>query len=97
MTAARANRAQQRALKETPKRNVFSSSVSKVHILETDLRLCPCGICSVHPAENLLLRRCVLTIQYVVQPTLVKMCLIQSTTVQMCRLVPRAFLQLVRK
>lgn len=44
MTAVKADRAQQRALKETPKLNVFSSPVSKVHILETDLHLCPCGI-----------------------------------------------------
>lgn len=58
MTAAKADRAQQRALKETPKLNVFSSPVSKVHILKTDLHLCLCG---VHPAENLLLHRLVLT------------------------------------
>lgn len=73
MTAAKADRAQQRALKERPKLNVFSSPVSKVHILETDLHLCLSGICSVHPAENLLLHRCVLTtIRHAVQPTLVK-------------------------
>lgn len=85
MTAVKADRAQQRALKETPKLNVFSSTVSKVHILETDLHLCLCGICSVHPAENLLLHRCLLAIiEYVVQLTLVQMCLFCANAEHKC-------------
>lgn len=49
MTAVKADRAQQRPLKETPKLNVFSSPVSKVHILETDLHLCDveCVACTL--------------------------------------------------